>query len=208
MMPTDSNRASLSGICGKTEWTAAEVPINRSDEQLDHVAEGDKAYHAADDQLDRPEALSFEHQHAIGDDRGDGHPGEQRHLKQQREADGAAEELGQIGRHRGNLADHPHGPDNRARKLLAAHLRKVMAGHDAELGRKRLVEHRDQIGREHHPEQGVAVFGPGLDVGGEVAGVHVGNRSDNRRPGEGKIAAQAAGFARQQQLGRGDGPFR
>ena len=69
-------------------------------------------------------------------------------------------------------------------ELLAAHLGKVASGDDAELGRQRLEQHGDHVGQQHHPEQGVAVSRAGLDVGGEVAGVHVGDRGDHRRTGE------------------------
>ena len=68
--------------------------------------------------------------------------------------------------------------------MVAAELRQVAAGDDAELGRERLEQHRDQIGQQDDPEQEVAVLGAGLDVGGEVAGVHVGDRGDHRRAGE------------------------
>ena len=58
-------------------------PIDRGDEHLDQVAKPDDAHQAADDQLDRPEAEAFEHQQAVGHDRGDDHPGQQRHVEQQ-----------------------------------------------------------------------------------------------------------------------------
>src|SRR5665811_1209718 len=40
----------------------------------------------------------------------------------------------------------PHRPDNRLRKLLAAHLRQVPPRNNAELGGESLEQHRDQIG--------------------------------------------------------------
>ena len=80
-------------------------------------------------------------------------------------------------------------------KRVAAHLGQIAPGDDAELGRQRLEQHGDQIGEQHHPEQPVAVFGAGLDVGGEIARVHIGDRGDDRRPGEGEIARPAAGLA-------------
>ncbi len=182
-------------------------PIDRGNEHLDEVAKADQAHHAADDQLDRPEAEALEHQDAVGHDRGDDHAGEERHLEQQRQPDGAAEKLGKIGRHGGDLADDPHRPDDRARKLLAAHFRQVAAGDDAELGRKRLEQHRDQVGEQHHPEQPIAVFRARLDVGREVPGVHVGDRGDDRRTGEGQVGAPSAALSRQYLPRRGDGAF-
>ena len=81
---------------------------------------------------------------------------------------------------------------DRPRKMVAAHFREVAAGDDAELGRQRLKQHRDQIGEQHDPEQAVAVSGAGLDVGGEVSGIHIGDRGDDRGPGEHRIAPPAA----------------
>ena len=43
----------------------------------------------------------------VGDDRGDDHAGQQRHAEQQRQPDGAAQELREVGRHGGDLA-HAH----------------------------------------------------------------------------------------------------
>ena len=114
------------------------APIDRNYEQLDQVAKRNNANHAADDQLERSEPMAFEHQDAVGDDAGDDHACKQRHAEQERKPDGAAEKLGQIGRHGGDLADDPHRPDDRPGKLVAAHLCQVSAGDDAKLGRQRL----------------------------------------------------------------------
>ena len=156
-------------------------PIDRRDEHLDQVAEPDEADHAADDQLDRPESETFEHQDAVGGDRGDHHPGEERHPEQQREPDGAAEKLGQVGRHGGDLAHPPHAEHHRLRKLLAAQFGQVASGDDAELGGERLEQHGDEVGGQHHPEQLVAVAGAGLDVGREISRIDIGDRGDHRR---------------------------
>ena len=94
---------------------------------------------------------------------------------------------------------------DRPRKMVAAHFREVAAGDDAELGRQRLEQHRDQIGEQHDPEQSVAVSGAGLDVGGEIPGVHIGDRGDDRRAGEHRIGAPAAALSGQHLLGGGDG---
>jgi len=76
--------------------------------------------------------------------------------------------------------------------MIAAHLREILAGYDAELGRKRLEQHRDQIGDQNHPEQGVAVFGAGLNVGGEIARIDIGDRGDDRRTGKRRIGPPGA----------------
>ena len=156
----------------------------------------------------RPEAEAFEHQEAVGHDRGHRHSGEQRHVQQQSKTDGAAEKFGEIGRHGGDLADDPHRPNDRPRKMIAAQFREVAAGDDAELGRQGLEQHRDHVGEQHHPEQAVAVLCPGLDVGGEVPRVHIGDRGDHRGPGEGPVGRQTAALPGQDLARRGDGTFR
>ena len=138
----------------------------------------------ADDHLHRPESAPLDRQDAVGHDRRDDHADQQRHLEQQRQADRAAEELRQVGGHRRHLADSPHRQDHRRGELVAAHLGEVAPGDDPQLGRQRLEQHGDHVGQHDHPQQGVAVFRAGLDVGGEVAGVHVGDRGDHRRAGE------------------------
>ena len=64
-------------------------------------------------------------------------------------------------------------------KLLAAQFGEIAAGDDAELRRQRLEQHRDDVGDQDDPEQVVIVFGAGLDVGREVAGIHIGDRGDD-----------------------------
>ncbi len=82
-------------------------------------------------------------------------------------------------------------------KFIAAHFRKVAPGDDAELCRQRLEQHRDQIGRQHHPKKLVAILGAGLDVGGEITRVDVGDRGDHGGPHEGQAGRQTAASARQ-----------
>ena len=47
------------------------------------------------------------------------------------------------------------------------------------------------VGQQNDPQQQIAELRPALDVGGEVAGVHVGDRGDHGRAGERQEAAQA-----------------
>ena len=105
-------------------------------------------------------------------------------MEQQRKADRPAEELGEIGGHRRQLADDPHRHDDGARKLGAAQLGEVALGDQTELRRQGLEQHGQEIGDDQHPEQGVAVSRAGLDVRREIAGVHVGDRGDHRRSGK------------------------
>ncbi len=89
------------------------APIDRRDEHLDQITNTDHADDGADDEFERAEAVAFAHQQGVGNDGGDRHADNQRQVEQQGEADGATEEFGEVGRHRGNLADDPHGENHR-----------------------------------------------------------------------------------------------
>jgi hypothetical protein len=70
----------------------------------------------------------------MSEDRGDAHAGDERDVQEQREADGAAEEFREVGRHRRYLADDPQAPHHRLGEMVAAHLRQITPSDDAELG--------------------------------------------------------------------------
>jgi hypothetical protein len=55
-----------------------------------------------------------------------------------------------------------------------------------------LEQHRDDIGDDDDPEQIVIVFGAGLDVGREIAGVHIGDRGNDGGTRKGQQRAQPA----------------
>src|SRR4051794_10183950 len=65
--------------------------------------------------------------------------------------------------------------------MLAAQLRQVLAGDDADLGRQVLHEHRDEVRRDQDPDEKEAVLRAAGDVGGEVARVDVGHRGHEGR---------------------------
>ena len=135
-------------------------PVDRHDEHLDQITKRNDAHEAADNQFDRAEPEILKRQETVGHDRGHGHAGHERHMKQQGKADGAAQKFGKVGRHGGDLADPPHAPDHRRRKMIAAQLREIAAGDNPDLGRQRLKQHRDQVGEQHDPEQAVAYLAP------------------------------------------------
>ena len=82
-------------------------PVDRRDDHLDEIAKRDRGDERADDELDRPEPAAIEHQDAVGEDGRDAHAGEERDMQQERETDRAAEEFGEVGRHRRDFADDP-----------------------------------------------------------------------------------------------------
>ena len=70
--------------------------------------------------------------------------------------------------------------------MIAALLGQALARDNAELGGQALKQHGGDIGQHHHPQEQIAVSGARLDIGGEIARVHIGDRGDDRRTGEGQ----------------------
>jgi hypothetical protein len=91
--------------------------------------------------------------------------------------------------------------------MAAISLGQVAAGDDAELGGERLEQHGDQIRRQHHPQQLVAVTRAGLDVGGEISRIDIGDRGDHRRTHEGEPPGHPAAPAGQHLAGDQDRPL-
>ena len=94
------------------------------------------------------------------------------------EADSSAEEFGEVGGDGRDFGGDPEADGGGAREIFAAVLRECEAGDDAQLGGEVLDEHRHGIGPEQDPEQAIAELRAAEDVGGEVAGVDVGDRGD------------------------------
>src|ERR1700729_1685403 len=82
-------------------------PIDRGDDHLDEIAKRDRSDERADDEFGRTEPPAFEHEDAVGEDAGYAHAGEQRDMQQERKTNRAAEEFGEVGRHRRDLPDDP-----------------------------------------------------------------------------------------------------
>ena len=118
------------------------------------------------------------------------------------DADCCADELGQIGRHRDDLRLQPQAEHCGPGVPLAANLRQVEPGGDAQLRAHRLDEHRHEVGAEHNPQQHVAVLRATGDVGGEVAGIDVGHGGHKGRTKEWEQGAKATGLAAERLLRR------
>ena len=155
-------------------------------------AEQDHPEQAGDGQLERPVAAALQSQQRERDDSGDHTAGEQRNAEQQVQRDRAADHLGQVGGDGHQLGLHPHAARDRAWEVVAAQLRQVAPGGQAQLGGQRLDQHRQQVGGDDHPEQQVAVLGAGGEVGGEVARVDVGDGRDEGRTEQGEPAQPTA----------------
>ena len=150
-------------------------------QQVVHEAEEDDAEEAGDRELEAAVAARLQLEDREGHDRGHQAGRERRHAEEQVERDRRADELGQVGRDRDRLGLQPQPEGDGLLEVLAAQLRQVLAGGDAGLGRQVLHEHRHQVRGDDHPQQHVAVLGAARDVGGEVAGVDVGDGGDEGR---------------------------
>jgi hypothetical protein len=169
-------------------------------------AEQDDREEPEDRQLEAPVAAVLQAEDREGDDGGDQPRGQQRDVEEQVQGDGRADELGQIGRHRDQLGLHPQPVRHPSREVLAAQLRQVVAGRDADLRRQVLDQHRHQVGPEQDPQQHVPVLAAARDVGGEVARVDVGDAGDERRAQQRQPPADGHGLADLvRDLPRGDG---
>ena len=128
---------------------------------------------------------------------------EERDPEQQIEPDGRAQELREVGGHGDDFGQQPERPGQGAGELLPDHLRQAQPGGDTELGGERLHQHRHQVGGEDDPEQQIAELRAALDVGGEVAGIHVGDRGDERRTEKRQQTPQSPAARGAFQNGRG-----
>ena len=129
-----------------------------------------------------PEPLQGQQQQHV-QARDDDRP-QQRNMEQQVEGDGAAQHLGQVAGADGHFAHQPVGPAGPAGIPVAAALGEVLAGHHAQPGGDDLHEDGHQAGQADHPQQPVLELRAALQVGAPVAGVHVADADQNRRPDE------------------------
>jgi len=104
---------------------------------------------------------------------GDEHAHDQGNAEEQLQRNGRADDLGQVAGGNGNLGKEPQRIGDRLAVLLAAGLREIAAGGDAEFEREALEQNRQQVRDHDDEEQRVAVAGAGGEIGRPVAGVHV-----------------------------------
>ena len=69
---------------------------------------------------------------------------------------------------------------------------EALARHDPHLGGEGLEQHGREIGQQHDPEQRVTKARPRLDIGREIAGVHIGYGGDDGGACEGQESREAA----------------
>jgi hypothetical protein len=166
---------------GGDEAVGGSTNVEADPERVVEEAERDDAEQEHHCPLEAPTAARLETEDGEGGDRGDCAGREQRDSEQQVERDRRPDELGQVGGHSDQLGLQPQAPRHPSGKSIAADLGEAPAGGDAELRAQMLHEHRHQVCREDHPKQQVTVLGAALDVGGEVAGIDVGDTGHERR---------------------------
>ena len=113
--------------------------------------------------------------------------------EQQVERDRRSDHLGEVARGDGDLAEHPEPDGDRPRIVVAARLREIASGDDAELGREPLQQHRHEVREQDDAEQRVPELRSAGEIGGPVAGVHVADGDEIPGPGEREQLAEEAG---------------
>ena len=147
-------------------------------QHLDAEAHGDGGHERDDDGFGVAEALVLQHEQQQHVERGQADAHRHRDAEQQVEGQGAAQQLREVARDDRNFAEDPQRDRNRLRVVIAARLRQVAAGGDAQPHAQRLQQDGHQVGDEDHAEQRVAELRPARDVGGPVARVHVTDRDE------------------------------
>ncbi len=149
--------------------------------QVVDEAREDKREQGDDGQFEASIAALLQRQHPEGDDRGDQAGRQQGHPEQQVQPDGGTDEFGQVGGHGDEFGLDPQPDGHPPGEVLAAQFGQVLAGDDAHLGGQVLDQHGNRVGHDDDPDQQIPVPRTGAEVGGEVAGVDVGDRRDEGR---------------------------
>ena len=123
-------------------------------------------------------------------ERRDQRAADQRNAEEQLQRDGRADHLGQVAGDDRRLAGEPEHQIDRPRVVVAAGLREIAAGDDAEPRGERLQQDRHQVRQQDDGEQRVAELRAAGDVGRPVARVHVADRDHVAGPGEGEHPAK------------------
>ena len=125
---------------------------------------------------------------------GDDDRPQQRDVEQQVEGDRAPQHLRQVAGANGHLAHQPVGPASPVGIPVAAALGEILAGHHAQSGGDHLHEDGHQAGQPDHPQKPVLELRAALQVRSPVAGVHVADADQNRRPDESPPLLPEAGL--------------
>jgi hypothetical protein len=152
-------------------------------------AEADGGDEHRDEGLDVAEALVLQIEHGEHVGAHDEAARDERDAEEQLQADGGADDLGEVARGDGDFAEEPLEPDDGQGIVVAAGLGEIAAGDDAELDAEVLQQNGHEIGDENDAQQRVAELRAALQVGGPVARVHVTDRDEKAGAGEGEQLA-------------------
>ena len=179
-MPTASSAADESSGPGATERSSATRSTSAMRTCHSQRADDDGEQHE-DDRLEVAAAVHLQIEHDQAERRhGDRAPHE-RQPEEEIQGDRTTDDLGQVGHDDDDLRLRPQQDPTDAGEAPRAVLREAHPGDHAQLGREVLDHHRRAAREDDHPDEGVAVLGPGADVDPEVARVDVGDRGEQRR---------------------------
>jgi len=134
----------------------------------------------------------LEAEDAEGDDGRDQPGGEEGDAEDQVQAEGGADELGEVGCHGHDLGLDPQHHVCGLAEGLSAQFGQALAGGDRRLRGQVLDQDGHQVGHHDHPDELVSVTGTGGEVGREVAGIDVGDRGDEGGPQDRGAAPETA----------------
>ena len=146
--------------------------------------------------FDVAEALVLQEEHDEHIERSDDASPDQRNAEEQLQADRRADDFCKVTRRNGRLAEDPQRPDDRLRVIIAAGLREIAPGGDAELDAQVLEQDGHQVRDQDDREKRVAKFRPAREVGGPVARIHVADGDEESGAGEGEQLAPKRGVLR------------
>ena len=196
MIPVASRMLSVPAKPGTNRCLATCAAVRVRLEDLEGEGERRRRRPARDHGLEPAEPLLLQAEDRERAGAGEQAGREQRDPEEQVEAQGGADDLGDVAGGGDDLRLDPEADRGPPGERVPAGLGQVPAGRDPELRRLGLDDHRDQVGAEHDPEQQVAELGPARDVGGEVARVDVGDGGDEGRAQERPDPRQARGRGR------------
>ncbi len=178
----------------ETEQDAAEAGLGKN--QLGGEARADGGDERDDQRLDVAKAFALQIEDGEDIERGDDAAPDERDVEEKLQGDGRADDLREIAGGDGHLAQDPEEPDGGPRIMIAAGLREVATGDDAELDAQVLQQDRHEIRDHDDREERVAELRAASEVGGPVAGIHVTDGHEETGPGKGEQLPPERGIGR------------
>lgn len=124
------------------------APDGAGEKDLVSEASGDSSDEGDDECFDETEAAALESENDQDVESGDDHAGKKRQAKEEFERNGGAKDFGKIASGDGDFANDPKSDGSAAGVMLAASLRQVATGGDAEFGGERLEKHGHDVADE------------------------------------------------------------